>query len=179
MKTYKTEGIILKRRNLSEADRIITLLTKRNGKIQVKAVGVRKITSRRSAHLELFNHTVVSLYQGKKFSIVTEAHTLESFSVIRHDLTKIAYSYHLCELVDSLCPENQENTMVFFLLLETFRKLQKEENISSVVSSFEISLLKCLGFYPKTLPYNFNTSLFIEQIIERKLKTKSLLPRLI
>ena len=60
MRSFKTEGIVIKRRNFNEADRIITVFSKRNGKINIKASGVRKITSRRSPHLELLNYSIFS-----------------------------------------------------------------------------------------------------------------------
>jgi len=53
MKSYKTEGIIIKRKNFGEADRILTIFTKNKGKISIVAKGVRKINSRRAPHIEL------------------------------------------------------------------------------------------------------------------------------
>ncbi|MBI4096902.1 MAG: DNA repair protein RecO, partial [Candidatus Levybacteria bacterium] len=53
MRTFRTEGIIIKRKNFGEADRILTVFTKEYGKLQVKAKGIRRIPSRRSAHVEL------------------------------------------------------------------------------------------------------------------------------
>ena len=58
-RTYKTEGIILKRINFGEADRILTSYTKHFGKISLLAKGVRKITSRKGGNIELFNQTVL------------------------------------------------------------------------------------------------------------------------
>ncbi len=127
MRNFRTEGIIIKRRDFNEADRILTVLTRDYGKIQIKAAGVRKITSRRSAHVELLNNTILHLYKGKTFSILTEASMLTDFSLIKQDFTKVGLAYHLCELIDGLCPENQENSTVFFLLKKTLDQLSREE----------------------------------------------------
>ena len=62
MRNFKTEGIIIKRRDYGEADRILTVMTREYGKLKIKAKGVRKITSRRSAHIELLNHTVFYIF---------------------------------------------------------------------------------------------------------------------
>ena len=62
MRTYKIEGIVLRRRNLGEADRILTVLSRESGKISIKAPGVRRIPSRRSSHVELLNHSKFTLY---------------------------------------------------------------------------------------------------------------------
>ncbi|MBI2034995.1 MAG: DNA repair protein RecO [Candidatus Levybacteria bacterium] len=124
MRTFKTEGIIIKRRNIGEADRFLIVFTKNYGKITVKAVGVRKIMSRRSGHVELLNHSVLTLYKsGYGLPILTETQALEDFSEIKRDLTKIGFAYHICELVDGLCPENQDNRAVFSLLFDTLKKL--------------------------------------------------------
>ena len=176
MRTYKTEGIIIKRKNFGEADRILTVLTKNQGKIQVKATGVRKIQSRRSSHVELLNHSTLFIYKGRGIlPVLTEAETLNSFQEIKDDLTKVGFSYHLCELVDGLCAENQENRQVFFLFRETLEYLSKEEDMVSVIHEFEAELLTLLGFWPKNrVVKNVNTEYIIENILERRLKRKSL-----
>src|SRR5579883_1179536 len=115
MKTFVVEGVVLKRRNVGEADRILTIFTRTHGKLTVKAVGVRKIASKRSSHIELLNRVSIGLYKGKGMPVVTEATAIESFPQIKEDLTKIGFAYHLCELVDGLCPEGQENSTVFAL----------------------------------------------------------------
>jgi hypothetical protein len=132
MRNIKTEGIIIKRKNLGEADRIVTIITPHEGKLTVKATGVRKITSRRSAHIELLNHASLSLYKGKGMHVLTEVKMIDDHSKIKSDFTKVGLAYHLCELVDGLCPENQENSNVYHLLKNTLRRLAQLE--SSVTS---------------------------------------------
>lgn len=123
MKTFKVEGIVIKRRNFGEADKILTVLTKQNGKIHVKASGIRRIPSRRSAHVELLNLSVLYLYRGRNYPILTEAQTINNFAPLKEDFETIGKAYHLCELVDSLCPENQENMNVYYLLKKELEAL--------------------------------------------------------
>src|SRR5690349_12925667 len=110
MRNIKSEGIIIKRKNLGEADRLITVITPHLGKLTIKATGVRKITSRRSAHIELLNHAALHLYKGKGMHVLTEVKMIDDHSKIKKDFTKVGFAYHLCELVDGLCPEEQENS---------------------------------------------------------------------
>lgn len=180
MRTYKTEGIIIKRKNFGEADKILTVFTKNNGKIQIKALGVRRIISRRSPHVELLNLSLLTLYKGRNLSILTEAQTLADFSLIKSELIKVGFAYHICELIDGLCPENQENRTVFFLLRNTLEALSKESDLVSIIHGFEVELLTVLGFWPKARFLKYpNTQDFIENILERRLKSKQLIPRLI
>ena len=180
LRSFKTEGIIIKRRNFGEADRILTVFTKRLGKIQVKAVGVRRITSRRSPHVELLNLSALTLHKGKSLPILTEAQTIEDFSLIKDSLIKVGFAYHICELVDGLCPENQENGRVFDLLSEVLFRLEHEEDIASVIHEFEVELLTILGYYKPSWRFqSIDTTSFIESILERRLKSKRILPLLL
>jgi len=176
MRSFKTEGIVIKRRNFGEADRLLTIFSKTHGKIQIKAVGVRKINSRRSPHIELLNYSLFNLYKGRGMPLLTEVENFENYSEIKEDLGKVGFAYHICELIDGLCAENQENEEIFHLLQRTLKRLSFETDISGVIHEFEIELLTKLGFHkPSNLSLNFDTSSFIEQLLERKLKTRQML----
>lgn len=180
MKHIKTEGIVIKRKNLGEADKMLTLFTRASGKISIKAVGVRKITSKRSAHIELLNHIAVTLYQGKAAPLLLEVQTLHTYQYIKNDLMKIGYAYHICELIDGLCAEGQENEQVFRLLEQTLTRLETTAQPKTLIQDFEVSLLSLLGFYTKDALLQLeDTARLIEHVIEKRLKSKQLLHRFI
>ena len=52
---------------------------------------------------------------------------IEDFAPIKEDFSKVGLAYHLCELVDGLCPDNQENRNVFFLLQKTLTDLSQQQ----------------------------------------------------
>ncbi len=179
MRNFKTEGIIIKRRNFQDQDRILTIFTPFNGKISVRGTGVRKITSRRSGHIELLNHSMLTLYQGKSFPVLTEAATINNFSEIKKDLDTMGFAYHICELVDGLCPENQENVQVFSLLKDTLMSLEADLDKRSIVNEFEMKLLAMLGFWNKVdYAQVFDTQSFIENILERRLKSRRIFTKI-
>lgn len=178
MNIQVVEGIVLKRRNVGEADRILTVFTRNLGKITIKAVGVRKISSKRSSHIEPLNHVVLSLYKGKGMPVLTEVVAKESFSEIKTDLQKIGFAYHLCELVDGLCPEGQENTAVFDLLHGVLSDLCGLTHLAERIHEFEVALLTTLGYW-SSAHAQLHTSYVIESILERRLKTARMLPKLL
>ncbi len=179
MRTQKVIGIIIKRRNIGEADRILTIFTKGEGKIHIKAKGVRKITSKRSSHVELLNFGVCTIYKGKAMPILLEIQTHNVFYDIKTDLQKTGFAYHICELIDGLCPENQENTRVFELLVETLHKLAITDTIALVIHEFEVELLSLLGYWSTSKIFSSREAeQIIEGILERKLKTLQILPQL-
>jgi len=176
MHTLKVEGIVLKRRNVGEADKLLTVLTKTNGKIQVKAPGVRKIASRRSAHIELLNRVVLSLYMRAVSPLVTEAQMVSDYKLIKQDLEKVGYAYHICEITDGLSAENEENSAVFDLLAETLDILAVTDDPAKVVKTYEFRLLHTLGFATSQMEDHiyFNLHAYIESLMEKKLKSKDI-----
>ena len=175
MRSYKTEGIILKRTNFGEADRILTVFTKRHGKTKLLAKGVRRITSRRSPNIELFNHVVLFIHKGRTFDMLSEAQTIETFQNIRKKLELVGLAYYVCELIDGLCAEHQPHPSVYNLLIQTLEELDR-----GLIRKFELTLLSELGFLPANkMLSNLNTTSYIEQLLERRLKTPRLLSRLI
>lgn len=179
MASYKTEGVILKRLNYSEADRILTIYTRHYGKIRAIAKGVRKITSRKGGNLELFNHCVLFLAEGRNLDIVTEAQVINSFSRLGDDLERAAAAFYLVELVDQLTPDEQVNRQVFDLLVTALTHIQcmqdsemplSQQNTHSMCAEFEIGLLKTLGFWSDRIDRR-DIKGYIEEIIERKLRS--------
>ncbi len=174
-KTYKTEGIILKRTNYGEADRILTIYTKHYGKIKALAKGVRRITSRRGGNVELFNQATLFLNKGRNFDILTEAQVVNSFKSWRQNLKKVAVAYYFCELVDKLTPEEQPNQRVFQLLSRFLGKIGTA-SLPELSRSFEETLLKELGFgVPEKLKKQSGSlRAYIESIIEKKLNSQEI-----
>lgn len=145
MQGIKVEGIILKRRNLGETDRILTVLTHQKGKISVLAKGVRRITSRRSGNVELLNRSILYLHQAKSFLILTEAQTIDTYQKLKMDLTLSTYAFHIIELVDKLTAENQENRILYEHLVNVLQRLSRNPR-QILVRAFEAKILTNQGF---------------------------------
>ena len=173
---YKTVGIILKRINFSEADKILTIFTKHYGKIKVIAKGIRKITSKKAGILELFNHCKLVLAKGKDLDIITEAQVINSFSSWRKNLSKVGVAWYFCELVDKLTAEGQANKDVFELLKNYLENLSQKDN-SQFIRSFEEHLLNQLGFGIPLSWRRWQGSLktYIESIAEKEIQTPKML----
>lgn len=145
MPAFTTEGIILKRINFGEADRVLTVLTDRFGKISVIAKGVRRITSRRAGNIEVLNRVKLHIFKAKSYTL-SEAESVETFAGIKNNLTLSTYAFHILELVDRLVPEEQKNPQVYSLVLEIL-ELLKNNPRQIFIRAFEIKLLSQLGFW--------------------------------
>ena len=98
-RNYKTEAIILSRKNYSEADRILTLYSKNFGKIYTIAKGIRRPSSRKRGSLEIFSHITFSASRGKSLDIMTEVETVDNFDEVRSDLKKVSVAYFFVETI--------------------------------------------------------------------------------
>lgn len=145
MRTFKTEGIVLKRRNFGEADRILTIFTLKSGKMSVLAKGVRRITSRRAGNVELLNRVSIFLHQTKGMPILTEAVSLNTHSKLKMDLTLSTVAFHILELVDKLTAENQESRSLYEHLGQVLKRLESKPR-QILVRAFEVKILTLMGF---------------------------------
>lgn len=179
-RNYKAEGIVLKRVNCGEKDKLITIFTKNFGKLIVLAKGIRAIYSKKAPHLELFTHVSFYVAKGTNLDIVTEAYTLQTFPNLREALEKVAYAYNIVEILDRLCAEHQEHRNIYNLLLETLRRIDdnSDRNIKVIIDEFTLKTLWDLGFlaHGKILTGS-NLQSFLEEVMEKNLKSEVLLTK--
>lgn len=179
-RTYATEGIILARRNIGEADRLLTVFTKHYGKLRVVAKGVRRPTSRKRGSLELFNQVKLFLAKGKTFDIITEAEVKNNFNQWRKNLLRVGVAYHLAEVVNKLTQENQEHKRVYELLFMAYNRLNDFDYpcLNTYISAFKKAVLTDLGFLSAARVIS-DYDAYIEELIQGHLRTKRFLRSLL
>jgi DNA repair protein RecO (recombination protein O) len=127
MPVYKAEAIVLRRHNLGEADRIVTLLTREQGKVGVVAKGARKPKSRFAGRLELFTHLRALLAVGRSLDVVSQVEVLDAFAPIRQDLTRLGYASLAAEVIDRATVERQAAPELFGLLRDALQLIRDDD----------------------------------------------------
>ena len=79
MQGYRDDGVVLRTQKLGEADRIITLLTRHNGRVRAVAKGIRRTKSRFGGRLEPFTHVDVLIHHGRSLDIITQADVIRAY----------------------------------------------------------------------------------------------------
>jgi DNA repair protein RecO (recombination protein O) len=148
IRLYRTDAIVLGRRDYGEADRILTLYTPDRGKLTAIAKGVRRLTSRQCGQVELFSLAHVLLAQGRTMEVVTQAEMIEPFAGLRGDLGRTTYAYHIAETTDRFVREGAGSPAAFRLLLDTLAALSCAPEPSITARYFELRLLDLLGYRP-------------------------------
>jgi DNA repair protein RecO (recombination protein O) len=116
MTTYVTEGIILRRVDYGEADRVLTVLTREHGKIGVIARGVRKAGSRMAAHTDLFARSRMQLASGRgELEVLTQAQTVGPALPLA-DARRAACAAVCAELADRVLESNHPDPDTFDLV---------------------------------------------------------------
>lgn len=146
---YRTEALILHRADFGEADRLLHVLTPRLGRLRLLAKGVRKLSSRKAGHVELFTHASLLVARGSTFDIVSQAEVLEPFRQLHEDLERASMAYYVGELVIRFTEEQDENTPLFYLTLNMFERLCTARDPLLALRFFELHILELTGYRPQ------------------------------
>jgi DNA repair protein RecO (recombination protein O) len=132
-KTYETTGIILKKKQIGEADVILTILSPEYGLFQALAPHARKYNSKLHGRTELFVINHILLTQGRSLDKITQLETREIYSHLSGDLGKLSASQYLAELVLNLAVKNEPQIELYELFKEHIRRLNNLENQSIIL----------------------------------------------
>jgi DNA repair protein RecO (recombination protein O) len=169
-KRYSTEGIVLGKVNYGEADRILTLFTKDQGKVRVIAKGVRKIKSRKRGHLEVFNQIRFSAMKWHDMDMITEAELIEAHSEVKKDLRKVSVAYYLVEIISKLTQTEEKHEFLYYFLAEKLHELNDSRSLKTFRLKAACDLLMQLGFWPDGKVLD-DPDAIIESLIEKKLSS--------
>lgn len=146
---YQVTAIVLKRTDVGEADRLLTLLTAERGKLRAVAKGARKPSARKTGHVELFNSVALSIHVARDLDLITQAQTIEPFLAMRNDLDRLSYAYYFAEVIDRFVQEEIEQREVYDLLRNALHWLETTTHLSRMARYFEMQLLDALGYRPQ------------------------------
>lgn len=142
----KTLGVIIKRQDFSESDRILTIFTQRLGKVKAIAKGVRKISSKLAGSLEPFMLLDLMLYEGKTFYTVTGSVIEREYPNVHSNLKKMADAFYIGEVTDKFEKEKQKSEEVFSLLDSTLKVLDENDE-EIILRIFDVQILKAGGYW--------------------------------
>jgi DNA repair protein RecO (recombination protein O) len=147
---YRTEGFILRKNDLREADQVFTVFTKDFGKIKILARAIRKIKSKLRSGADLFYLSGLEFIQGKAYKTLTDATALNKFRDIKRDLNKLGTIQQIADSLDNLVHE-EEDKDIWNLLNEALGRLNDYQliyhyflwNLFSILG-YQINLYHCV-----------------------------------
>ena len=149
MALYRDEGVVLRVQKLGEADRIITVLTRRHGRVRAVAKGVRRTRSKFGATVEPFSHVDLQLFQGRELDIVTQAESLTAYGeTLVHDYGRYTAGTAVLETAERLTAEEREPALRLFLLVIGALRALSERDPSLVLDAFLLRAMSVSGYAP-------------------------------
>lgn len=152
LKLYKVTGFVIREMNLGEADKLITIFSKKHGKLHAIAKGARKISSKLLAGTRLFTVSEFVLYKGRNLFTVTQCEPKTSFPYLSDDMNRFFYACYLAEIVDKVTESRSPEPMLFDIFFDTMAFLNNVTDVKLtelVVRYFEIKLLDLFGYKPE------------------------------
>ena len=150
MAMYKTTGLVLRRHNFGEADRIVTLLTPDRGKLRVVAKGIRRIKSRMAGHLELFSRSQLMLVEGRNLDIITSARLQHYQANGWADYERVRLAYLVAEIIEKLTSdEGDPQPELFALASQFYELLEANTDLGWLELVFKLQLANHLGYRPE------------------------------
>jgi DNA repair protein RecO (recombination protein O) len=149
---YRDEGVVLRVQKLGEADRIITVLTRRNGRVRAVAKGVRRTRSKFGSTVEPFSHVDLQLYAGRNLDIVNQAESLTSYgALLVGDYRRYTAGTAVLETAERLTAEEREPALRLFLLVIGALRALTERDPSLVLDAFLLRAMSVSGYAPALL----------------------------
>ncbi len=152
---YRDEGVVLRTQKLGEADRIVTLLTRRHGRVRAVAKGVRRTRSKFGASVEPFSHVDLQLYEGRSLDIVNQAESLRSYGeMLVADYPRYTAGTAVLETAERLTAEEREPALrLFLLVIGALRALtgsgvEAARDPSLVLDAFLLRAMTVAGYAP-------------------------------
>ena len=124
------------------------MYTREQGKAEVLAKGIKKITSKNSANLEILSLAEIDIARGKEIDHLTKAQPIKIFKNIYSDLDKIFLAGYVIKIADANILPRERDERIFNLLLSFLEFLDSEIKINSLnlATGFIFKLWHCLGF---------------------------------
>ena len=118
MKIIKTNCIVLKKKEMKEADLQVTLFSKDYGKIMATAYGIRKSNKRNVVSLNPLNEVEITLSQKNNYYVVKEVEIIKNFNSIIKNINKLEISLYVLDSIDNIYYMANENGDFFDKLVE-------------------------------------------------------------
>lgn len=154
----REQGIIIKVKNYSASDKLVTIITDAGKKITHIFKSIKSPRSKKAHAVDLCNLVGLKSKSGYSLGLVTDIKLIKEFDNLKKDHKSLFYIQALCELVDNLSYEEVENLGLYndFLWL-----LNQPININYryFVSAFILKHIQESGYMPE-IP-SFSNSLTI------------------
>lgn len=150
MALRESEAIVLRTYPLREADLLVTLFTRIEGKVHGVARSAKKSKRRFGGALEPLTYVraIYDVRERQELVRLDSCEVLESPLATEVNFARAVALGHIAELLDELLPDHEANDAVFRLTLSVLHVLTGAE-IWMPITYFDLWLTRLVGFLPE------------------------------
>ena len=150
MAEVKTDAIVLRHVDFGESNRMLTLLSPGPAKPSVSAPGCRRRGARLTNATEVFCAGEYMLNQRQDRYTLTGCQIKDAFYDLRCDYDRLSEGAHWLRLVETIATPNQEQPLLFALLLKGLTYLNySKQDTRRIALTFYMHLARVGGFAPE------------------------------
>ena len=175
--SYSDIGIVVRVVDSGEADKYVSIISENHGLVQLMARGVRRPTSKKSPHLDLFNLIRFSVGRGDVTRYINQVESISFFPRLKSDYSKVGISMTIAEILTNTLPVDVEDREIFLSLkafLVGLEAAEDKKGVNVLGRRFGLFLLRHLGYPPPKSPDTDNLSAYFEIIMNRKIISKDI-----
>ena len=149
---FNAEGIVVRARNLGEADRVVILLTPNRGLLSCVARGSRRTKSKTGGYVDLIRHITAHISQGRSdLHVISQVETVNAYLGIRNDLDRLIIASHFTEIAERFSLHSAANPQLFNLLRDTlaYSETTPKSTFPLLRLWYETTLLNTVGLQPQ------------------------------
>lgn len=144
-----TQGIVLRITNYGDRDALLTLLTTSQGKLTVKARGLRRRNSPLVASCQLLAYSEFTLFEYRGRYTINEASPVELFTPLRRSLELVSLGTYFAQISETISQEDFPNPELQSLLLNSLFALSNLNRSQAVIKAvFELRSACLAGYMP-------------------------------
>ncbi|MGN1345146.1 MAG: DNA repair protein RecO [Eubacteriales bacterium] len=146
----EVDGLVIQAVTTGEADKVITLLTAKYGRITITGKGIGSMRNRHAASAQLFSYSTFLLHRRGNYWYIRDTYFIECFMNIRYDVEKLALANYVCDVARDFALENVEDPDLLSLTLNTLYAIANRDKIplEQIRGAFEFRAAVQGGFMP-------------------------------
>ncbi len=143
------EILVVKELNYKENDKILHVLSRAGGKIQLISKGSKKSNSHLINASQLFSYSKCSMTKSRDMYVITSAELIDNFYNLKNDMDAFYHGNYVLELVSFVAQENEVDYRIFDMTVSVLSYLSTmSKDFDKLTAAYELKLASMLGYKP-------------------------------
>ncbi len=145
----ETDGIVIKKVRLTNGKNMLTLFTKKFGKISAASNITENNRSKSSMAVRPFSYSRFEMYKNPGSYNIINGELLRSYYKIGEDIDKYVQAAYVMEYTDKILAEGTQANGIYDLILDYFDMIvRRKDKYSTLTIAYQLKTLKYLGIAP-------------------------------